>query len=131
MPNPRSLEAWAKNLVVDQIHEQTKCECQFLGDTLTKMCPHHEFQMIAISNALRAYAAQVRKEEQQAHEGLRWCLDQVADLLASSECCHGHSDPKATPPMMFPEWIVCVMKKRVEAERAKKCEVCGCDHRAV
>ena len=69
------------------------------------------------ADCARAYAtervAQARKEERRNYEGLQWCLDEIANLLSTKECCHGHSDPKATPPMMFPEWIVCVVQKAV------------------
>ena len=55
MHSPRPAAEWAKNLVVDQIHGQYACECQYIS----KMCHHHEFQVTAISNALDAYARAV------------------------------------------------------------------------
>ena len=68
MPNPRPAAEWAKNLVVDQIHGQYACECQYIS----KMCHHHEFQVTAISNALDAYARQQVEVEYCAAHGKSW-----------------------------------------------------------
>ena len=48
----------------------------------------------------------------QSVDSLRWCLDQVADTLQGYGCEHGDHTRRATPPMMYPEWIRCVVAKR-------------------
>jgi len=54
------------------------------------------------------------------HEGLRWCLDEVKRALASAGCSHGH-EHASTPPMMYPEWIGCVIAHHVaEARRTQR-----------
>ena len=43
-------------------------------------------------------------------------LAEVAATLATAGCCHGHGG-KSTPPMMYPEWILCAIKHaREESE---------------
>ena len=85
MHSPRPAAEWAKNLVVDQIHGQYACECQYIS----KMCHHHEFQVTAISNALDAYARQQVEAEQKCpdHEGhaKHYCA------LCVSEAAEGHA----------------------------------------
>ena len=44
------------------------------------------------------------------------CLDMVRETLASCGCCHGH-DNRSTPPMMYPEWIKCVIAHYADLER--------------
>lgn len=52
----------------------------------------------------------MRVTKQDVIEGLKWSLGEVADTLGKIGCCHGH-DTANTPPMMYPEWIGCVMAK--------------------
>ena len=69
-------------------------------------------------------------EAQKDHEGLAWSLGQARDTLASLGCAHGQApfstrvgqEPHVTtPPMMYQEWINCVVAHRVaEARRAVK-----------
>src|SRR3990167_8820484 len=87
------------------------CYCADSGDGAVVMCDPHKYAAEQV--------AQARREEKRNWEGLQWCLDEIAAFLSTAECCHGHSDPKATPPMMFPEWIMCVMNKKVEQARVE------------
>ncbi len=36
---------------------------------------------------------------------------EIAELLSSRPCYHGQHSGENTPPMMYPEWIACVVKK--------------------
>ena len=46
------------------------------------------------------------------------CLVMIAEALEEFGCCHGH-DGKATPPMMYPEWIACIIRHHILAERER------------
>jgi hypothetical protein len=37
-------------------------------------------------------------------------IAEIGEVLAEVGCCHGH-DIKATPPMMYPEMILCAVKR--------------------
>lgn len=45
------------------------------------------------------------------------CLGMIRDFLASRPCAHGVGKPHDTPPMLYPEWIACVIGKAVADER--------------
>lgn len=47
---------------------------------------------------------------EQTAEGLRWCLDEVADQLDGYACRHGRHNKPGTPPMMYREWVHCVVQ---------------------
>ena len=38
------------------------------------------------------------------------CLQMIAERLELHGCCHGH-DGKATPAMMYDDWITCAIRK--------------------
>jgi len=70
--------------------------------------------------AFTALVEEAQKTERTEYEGLAWCLEEIKTTLAVLGCSHGHEHAK-TPPMMFPEWIVCVVAHRVaEARRAQR-----------
>ena len=100
MPNPRPAAEWAKNLVVDQIHGQYACECQYIS----KMCHHHEFQVTAISNALDAYARQQ----------VETCY-QV--LVNEASCDHAGLSP--ADPVAFRATLDQIVYSKVEAFRER------------
>ena len=52
------------------------------------------------------------------------CLVLIAEKLAALGCCHGH-DGKGTPPMMYPEWIECVVAHHVQAADAEVARLRG------
>jgi len=48
------------------------------------------------------------------------CLHMIGELLGTMECKHGlgaHKD--STPAMMYPEWIVCCVRKALEKQRER------------
>ena len=47
------------------------------------------------------------------------CLEMIRDRLTEHGCCHGHDGGKATPPMMYPEWINCVVANAQREASAK------------
>lgn len=50
-------------------------------------------------------------------------LSMIAEALKALGCCHGHDHDKSTPPMMYPEWIGCVVVKRNKEIKALQDEV--------
>jgi hypothetical protein len=50
------------------------------------------------------------------------CLSEIRGFLESQECCHGKPHPGATPPMMYREWIMCVMAKQQKRSDALEAE---------
>lgn len=79
-----------------------------------------------VRGAIEAYAEEKARQrvKDAKHDVEMWegCLELVAEFLRAQPCIH-HTDGaeahKATPPMMYPEWIACVMRQRVEAFRAR------------
>ena len=51
----------------------------------------------------------VAKIERESREASDECLAMVAETLKEFGCCHGH-DGNNTPPMMYPEWVACVVE---------------------
>ena len=78
--------------------------------------PFSEWTIDELATAFTALVAEARQES----AGFEWCLDEIKNTLAGLGCSHGHEHAK-TPPMMYPEWIVCVVAHRVaEARRAQR-----------
>jgi hypothetical protein len=57
-------------------------------------------------------------EAEQEAEMSDGCLVMVADTLTAMGCCH--KDPAHTPPMMYPEWIMCCLKHRTKELTAER-----------
>lgn len=52
--------------------------------------------------------------------GARGCLSMIADALENWGCaCESPQKRDHTPPIMYPEWIACVIKKHVLEERSR------------
>lgn len=39
------------------------------------------------------------------------CFIMIAGMLDDMGCMHGHNSHAGTPPMMYPEWIACVVQR--------------------
>jgi hypothetical protein len=59
-----------------------------------------------------------KAELQRDLDGAWECLSMVADTLEAIGCSHGHKR-SSTPPMMYPEWIICVVSHRVQLARSE------------
>jgi hypothetical protein len=51
--------------------------------------------------------------------GAYGCLRMIADTLTGIGCSHGPETHNATPPMMYPEWIMCCLKHHTKRLREK------------
>lgn len=47
------------------------------------------------------------------------CLEMIREALRQIGCKCGPDAHKSTPPMMYPEWIACVVSSAVDAERER------------
>ena len=64
--------------------------------------------------------SQLRGELAQAKDsdGMSWeCLEMIKEALMAFGCKCGPETHKATPPMMYPEWIGCVVKTHEQKAR--------------
>jgi len=62
-----------------------------------------------------AAVAQAVKESKFENEMSWGVIEEIRDLLTAQTCLHGegkHSG-ESTPPMMFPEWIACVIQAAI------------------
>jgi hypothetical protein len=57
------------------------------------------------------------KRLQESNEGAYGCLKMVADTLTAIGCSHGPETRESTPPMMYPEWIMCCLRYQTKRLR--------------
>lgn len=77
--------------------------------------------LLAAHDALKAKLAEATKglKDEKFEHGMTWeCLGMVRETLEANGCCHGH-DGSGTPPMMYPEWINCVISHHAAKEKAR------------
>lgn len=88
-----------------------------MSDTTIKLDLHrnHKAMHRPISVYSRALAELERLERNL--EMANGCLGMIREDLAALGCCHGH-DSSATPPMMYNDWIRCVVAKRERVDAA-------------
>lgn len=103
-PEPREREWTNVNQVMELVKQEGDVNCERAFDFLVSIARGEQH---------------AREEERAAHEGLAWCLDEVRDRLAALGCSHGHNHSK-TPPMMYPEWIGCVLAHHTKTFQAER-----------
>ena len=51
------------------------------------------------------------------------CLAMIRDQLTLYPCMHDNDDHSATPPMMYPEWIACIIARAVKDAIKGACRI--------
>lgn len=83
---------------------------------LVEVLHHYRF-----THAGESTEAQKWRQHAEISDG---CLAMIRDALVKLGCEHGPDSHNSTPPMMYPEWIACVIRHRIKSEAGELLDLC-------